>query len=288
MKTPIDWSNRCKKKSSLPWLQRVKQWLWRGPKNREQLQQVLHYAQQHTLIDHQAFKMIEGVLQISNRHVRDIMVPCAKMTVIQATARLEDILPIVIESAHSRFPVVQSPNGEVVGLLLAKDLLRYHPLEEQSRFQLADILRPAIFIPESQRLNSLLEEFKDKHYHMAIVVDEYGAVSGLITIEDVLEEIVGEIEDEYDEDEEIFVREQSPHRFFIKALMPIESFNTYFNAQLSTDQFDTIGGYIAHRFGYLPKRGARLILPPFQFKVLRADNRQIRLLEMIRESSPAE
>lgn len=285
MKTPIDRSNKLNNPATPSWLRRLTQWLGRRPKNREQLKQVLQEGKRHGLLDEQALKMIEGVLQISNRHVRDIMVPCAKMTVIHENARLEEILPIVIESAHSRFPVISASNGEVVGLLLAKDLLRYNPLEEQSRFQLANILRPAIFIPESKRLNSLLEEFKDKHYHMAIVVDEYGSVSGLITIEDVLEEIVGEIEDEYDEGEEIFVREQASNRFVIKALMPIESFNVYFNAHLGTDQFDTIGGYIANRFGYLPKRGARLVLPPFQFKILRADNRQIRLLEMTLEST---
>ncbi len=224
--------------------------------------------------------MIEGVLQISDRQVRDIMVPHAKMTVISDSSSLSELLPIVISSGHSRFPVIGNQNKEVIGLLLAKDLLKYNPLAHQDTFNIHDIIRPAVFIPESKRLDSLLEEFQHKHYHMAIVVDEYGAVSGLITIEDVLEEIVGEIEDEYDDNEEIFVQEQNPQQFIVKALMPIEAFNRYFHSKFATKQFDTIGGFIANRFAYLPKRGASITLSHLQFKVIRADNRQIRLLQV--------
>ncbi len=281
MKTPISDDKLKKKKNRQPWLTRVNQVLLRGPRNREQLIQILRVAKQRRLLDAQALKMIEGVLQISDRHVRDIMVPRARMTVIPNLATLPELLPIVTESGHSRFPVIGNNNKEVIGLLLAKDLLKFNPSASPDSFNISTIIRPPVFIPESKRLDSLLEEFQHKHYHMAIVVDEYGTVSGLITIEDVLEEIVGEIEDEYDDSEEIFVQEQNPHQFIVKALMPIEDFNSYFKAEFTTEQFDTIGGFIANRFGYLPKRGVIITLFPFQFKILRADNRQIRLLQVI-------
>ncbi|MDQ8038957.1 MAG: transporter associated domain-containing protein [Rickettsiella sp.] len=279
MKTLTE-DNLKRKKKCQPWFTRVHQILLGTPRNREQLIQVLRISQQRKLINTQALKMIEGVLQISGRHVRDIMVPRAKMTVISDNASLNEILPIVIDSGHSRFPVFDAIQKEMSGLLLAKDLLKYDPLTQHEMFNIHDIIRPAVFIPESKRLDSLLEEFQHKHYHMAIVVDEYGAVSGLVTIEDVLEEIVGEIEDEYDDNEEVFVTEQNPNQFQVKALMPIEDFNTLFNSEFPTQQFDTIGGFIANKFGYLPKRGASLTFSQFQFKVLRADNRQIRLLQV--------
>lgn len=279
MKTPTDDKSK-RKKNRQPWLTRINQVLLRGPRNREQLIQLLRISKQRKLLDAQALKMLEGVLQISDHQVRDIMVPSAKMTFISNTASLAEILPIVIESGHSRFPVFDNVQKEVTGLILAKDLLKYNPLTKHDTFNIHNIIRPAVFIPESKRLDSLLEEFQHKHYHMAIVVDEYGAVSGLITIEDVLEEIVGEIEDEYDESEEVFVTEQTPNQFQVKALMPIEDFNNQFDTTFTTEQFDTIGGFIANRFGYLPKRGATITLSHLRFKVLRADNRQIRLLQV--------
>ncbi|MES2142159.1 MAG: transporter associated domain-containing protein [Pseudomonadota bacterium] len=283
MKTPTD--NKIKrKKNRQPWLVRVNQILIRRPRNRQQLIELLRISEQRKLLNAQALKMLEGVLQISDQHVRDIMVPSAKMTVISNTASLSEVLPLVIGSGHSRFPVFDNVQKEVIGLLLAKDLLKYNPLAQQDTFNIQDITRPAVFIPESKRLDSLLEEFQHKHYHMAIVVDEYGAVSGLVTIEDVLEEIVGEIEDEYDDSEEVFVHEQTPNQFQVKALMPIEDFNTYFDTKFTTEQFDTIGGFIANRFGYLPKRGASITLAHLSFKVLRADNRQIRLLQVNMET----
>jgi magnesium and cobalt transporter len=284
MKIPISDGKNTLKKNRQPWLTRVHRALQHRPKNRKQLIELLHVAQQRHLLNTQALKMLEGVLQISDIHVRDIMVPHAKITVISEKANLSELLPIVIESGHSRFPVINDQR-RVIGLLLAKDLLRYNPLAHQNTFDIQDIIRPAVFIPESKRLDSLLEEFQHKHYHMAIVVDEYGAVSGLVTIEDVLEEIVGEIEDEYDANDEVFVQEQNPNQFIVKAMMPIEAFNVFFNSQLTTEQFDTIGGVIAHRFGYLPKRGASITLAPFRFKVLRADNRLIRLLQVNIEKS---
>ncbi|MCH9637544.1 MAG: transporter associated domain-containing protein [Candidatus Rickettsiella isopodorum] len=279
MKTPTSDDKLKIKKNRQPWLTRVHQAFKQGPKNRKQLIELLHYSRQRNLLNSQALKMLEGVLQISDIHVRDIMVPHAKITIISEKANLATLLPIVIESGHSRFPVINDER-RVIGLLLAKDLLKFNPLDHQDSFDIRDILRPVVFIPESKRLNSLLEEFQHKHYHMAIVVDEYGAVSGLVTIEDVLEEIVGEIEDEYDANEEVFIQEQNPNQFIVKAMMPIEDFNDFFNSHLATDQFDTIGGVIANRFGYLPKRGASTTIHPFRFKVLRADNRLIRLLQV--------
>ncbi|MEN9916755.1 MAG: hypothetical protein RLY40_687 [Pseudomonadota bacterium] len=279
MKTPISDDKFKIKKKRQAWFTRVHQAFKQGPRNRKQLLELLHHAKQRNLLNTHALKMLEGVLQISDIHVRDIMVPHAKITVISEKAHLSELLPLVIESGHSRFPVINSER-HVIGLLLAKDLLKYNPLAHPSNFNIRDILRPVVFIPESKRLDSLLEEFQHKHYHMAIVVDEYGAVSGLVTIEDVLEEIVGEIEDEYDANDEVFIQEQSPNQFIVKALMPIEDFNDFFKAHLATHQFDTIGGVIANRFGYLPKRGASISIHPFHFKVLRADNRLIRLLQV--------
>jgi hemolysin (HlyC) family protein len=279
MKTPTSDDKIKPKKNRQPWLIRVNQAFKQGPRNRKQLIELLHYAEQRNLLNTQALKMLEGVLQISDMHVRDIMVPHAKITAISEKADLAELLPLVIESGHSRFPVINNER-RVIGLLLAKDLLKYNPLSHQNGFDIHDMLRPVVFIPESKRLDSLLEEFQHKHYHMAIVVDEYGAVSGLVTIEDVLEEIVGEIEDEYDANDEIFIQEQNPNQFIVKAMMPIEEFNDFFNSHLATDQFDTIGGVIANRFGYLPKRGASITLYPFRFKILRADNRLIRLLQV--------
>jgi len=284
MKTPTSDDKIKFKKNRQPWLKRVHQVFKQGPRNRKQLIELLHYAKQRNLLNAQALKMLEGVLQISDIHVRDIMIPHAKITVIHEKAHLAELLPMVIESGHSRFPVINDKR-RVIGLLLAKDLLKYNPLAHQSSFNIRDILRPVVFIPESKRLDSLLEEFQHKHYHMAIVVDEYGAVSGLVTIEDVLEEIVGEIEDEYDDIDEIFIQEQNPNQFIVKAMMPIENFNDFFNSNLATNQFDTIGGVIANRFGYLPKRGASITIHPFHFKVLRADNRIIRLLQVTIEKT---
>src|ERR1043165_1272260 len=284
MKTPTSGDKIKFKKNRQAWLTRVHQVFKQGPRNRKQLIEILYYAKQRNLLNAQALKMLEGVLQISDIHVRDIMVPHAKITVIHEKAHLSELLPMVIESGHSRFPVINDER-RVIGLLLAKDLLKYNPLAHQNSFNIRDILRPAVFIPESKRLDSLLEEFQHKHYHMAIVVDEYGAVSGLVTIEDVLEEIVGEIEDEYDANDEVFIQEQNPNQFIVKAMMPIENFNDFFNSDLATNQFDTIGGVIANRFGYLPKRGASITIHPFRFKVLRADNRIIRLLQVTIETT---
>lgn len=269
------------------WLERLSQALLREPQDREQLVELLRDAEQRDLLDAQALAMIEGVLQISEMQVRDIMIPRAQMVVIEQDAPLSEFLPHVIESGHSRFPVIGESRDEVVGILLAKDLLRYN-MQLVTQCNIRDILRPAVFVPESKRLDILLQEFKRTHNHMAIVVDEYGGVAGLVTIEDVLEQIVGEIEDEYDIDEETFIKKRTETQYIVKALTPIEDFNQYFHTNFSDNEFDTIGGIVTHAFGHLPKRGEVVVIDRFRFKVLHADSRRIRLLRMtLRKSSSA-
>jgi magnesium and cobalt transporter len=260
------------------WLERLSQALLREPQDREQLLSLLRDAEQRDLLDAQALGMIEGVLQVSEMQVRDIMVPRAQMVVIPQAATLEELLPQVIESGHSRFPVIGDNRDEVLGILLAKDLLRYH--NKPAAYQIKDILRPAIFVPESKPLNVLLQEFRIKHNHMAIVVDEYGGVAGLVTIEDVLEQIVGEIADEFDVDDDAYIKKHSDTVYILKALTPIAEFNEYFSTQLNDEEFDTIGGIVTQTFGHLPKRGETTVIHHFRFKVLHADNRRLHLLQM--------
>ena len=265
-------------KPTRSWLERLSQALLREPQDREQLVELLREAEQRNLLDAQALAMIEGVLQISEMQVREIMVPRAQMVVVQEDAALADFLPAVIESGHSRFPVIGETRDEVAGILLAKDLLAFSSAENTAPFTMRDVLRPAVFVPESKRLDKLLQEFRRNRNHIAMVVDEYGGVSGLVTIEDVLEQIVGEIEDEYDIDDECFIKPYSKTQFNVKALTPIEEFNQYFKVDFSTEEFDTIGGLVMHAFGHLPKRGETITLDHVRFKVLHADHRRIRLL----------
>jgi magnesium and cobalt transporter len=263
------------------WLERLSQALLREPKDREQLVELLRDAEQRDLLDAQALAMIEGVLQFSEMQVSDIMVPRTQMISVSQTEPLATFLPLIIESEHSRFPVLGEDRNEVVGILLAKDLLRYALHQPNLPFNIHDVIRPAIFVPESKRLNILLQEFRINHNHMAIVVDEYGGVAGLVTIEDVLEQIVGDIADEYDnDDDEEFIKKYSETQYIVKALTPIEDFNEYFNAKLSDTEFDTIGGIVMQAFGHLPKRGETVVIEPFRFKVINADNRRIRLLRI--------
>ncbi len=271
-------------KSGRSWLERIGQALSGEPRDREELVEQLREAQQRDLLDADALAMIEGVLQVAEMQVRDIMIPRAQMVVVERDARPEDILPILLESAHSRFPVIGENRDEVVGILLAKDLLAYFGQEQRAGFNLRDVLRPAVFIPESKRLNVLLKEFRSSRNHIAIVVDEYGGVAGLVTIEDVLEQIVGEIEDEHDVEEDTYIMDHGANRYTVKALTPIEDFNEYFGAAFSDDEFDTIGGLVLNGFGHLPKRGESLALGQFQFRVLRADNRRIYLLQVTRQT----
>lgn len=263
------------------WLERLSHALSR-PKSQEELRDWLSDLTEHNLIEQSALQMIEGVLQVCEMQVRDVMIPRSQMVVIELDASLKQILPTIISSAHSRFPVIKENRDEIVGILLAKDLLRYASNQEH-KFQIEDILRPAIFIPESKRLNVLLEEFRLNRNHCAIVVDEYGGIAGMLTIEDVLEEIVGEIEDEHDIDEgDRNIQQMNDNQYLVKALTPIEDFNEYFNTEFSDEEFDTIGGLVTQKFGYLPKRHETVSIESLEFKVINADKRRLRLLQVTR------
>ena len=275
--------------SQLRWLDRLGQVLLGEPRDREQLIELLRSAQQRELLDLDALAMIEGVLQVSEMQVRDIMIPRSQMVVVERDAPVADMLPVIIDSAHSRFPVVGDSRDDVEGILLAKDLLRLYAAEQaEEEFDMQDFLRPVVFIPESKRLNVLLNEFRNSHNHMAIVVDEYGGVSGLVTIEDVLEQIVGEIDDEHDiVDDGHDILRHTDNRYTVKALTPIDEFNEYFGSEYSDEEFDTIGGLVTNRFGHVPKRGEELDIDRFHFKVLRADNRRVHLLQLsLRQNGP--
>jgi len=258
------------------WLERLSSLLLREPEDREQLIGLLHSAFERNLMDGDALSMIEGVLQVSEMQVRDIMIPRAQMDVIDIAEPPEKFIPFVIETAHSRFPVVDKEKDDVIGILLAKDLLRYYAGEE---FDVRDMLRPAVFIPEAKRLNVLLKEFRASRNHIAIVVDEYGGVAGMLTIEDVLEQIVGEIEDEfdYDEDEDnIFTDAQG--RFRVKAHTEIGDFNAALEVGFGDEDYDTVGGLVIDKFGRLPKRGEHIVIDGLKFTVLRSDSRRLHSL----------
>jgi len=261
------------------WLERFSQFLAGEPKDRGALIDLLRHAQSRNLLDYDALAMIEGTLQVSEMQVRDIMIPRSQMVVVERDDTLDEIIGKVAPSGHSRFPVIAESRDEVSGILLAKDLLRYYG-EASQRFTLRDVLRPAIFVPESKRLNVLLKEFRANRNHMAVVVDEFGGVAGLVTIEDVLEQIVGDIEDEHDFDDENLILKRSEHHFTLKGLTPIEDFNEYFEAEFSDEEFDTIGGLVINEFGHVPQRGETTRLGRFHFRVLHADNRRVHLLRL--------
>jgi magnesium and cobalt transporter len=260
-------------------LERLSALLLREPEDREQLIGLLRSAHDRNLLDADGLAMIEGVLQVSEMHARDIMVPRSQMDVIDVNEPPDRFIPLVIETAHSRFPVIGDSKDDVLGILLAKDLLRYYAGEEE--FNVRDMLRPAVFIPEAKPLNVLLKEFRKNRNHIAIVVDEYGGVAGLITIEDVLEQIVGDIEDEYDFDEaEDNIVQEKRGIYRVKALTEIADFNTAFGTAFSDEEFDTVGGLVLKRFGRVPKRGEQLQIDALNFRVLRADSRRIYLLQV--------
>jgi magnesium and cobalt transporter len=246
----------------------------REPEDREQLIEVLHSAHERNLLDADALSMIEGVLQVSELQARDIMVPRAQMDVIDVNDPVDQIVARAIETAHSRFPVIGENKDDIIGILLAKDLLRYYAGEEE--FNVREMLRPAVFVPEAKRLNVLLREFRASRNHMAIVIDEYGGVSGLVTIEDVLEQIVGDIEDEYDFDEASDnILPEPGGRYRVKALTQIADFNAAFGSQFPDEAADTIGGFLIAHLGRLPKRGESVLIEGLRFQVLRADSRRV-------------
>ena len=259
------------------WLKRLTQGLAPEPQDRKQLLTVLRDAGERGLVDSDALTMLEGVLEVGDLQVRDIMVPRSQMDMIDVSETPDKFIPQVIATAHSRFPVIDKNRDDVIGVLLAKDLLRYYAGEEE--FNVREMLRPAVFIPESKRLNVLLKDFRANRNHMAIVVDEYGGVAGLVTIEDVLEQIVGDIEDEYDFDEtedDIIADKSGAWR--VKAVTEIPKFNATFGTRFDNADHDTIGGLILRQFGRMPKRGDQLTVDNLTFKVLRADSRRLHLL----------
>ncbi|MGZ8257620.1 MAG: HlyC/CorC family transporter [Methylotenera sp.] len=266
-------------------LERLSHFLLREPEDREQLVELLHGAYENNLMDADSLAMIEGVLQVSEMQVRDIMIPRSQMDFIDITTPPETFIPYVIETAHSRFPVIEDNKNDVIGILLAKDLLRYYAGEE---FEVRDMLRPAIFIPEAKRLNILLKEFRSNRNHIAIVVDEYGGVAGMVTIEDVLEQIVGDIEDEYDYDEdEDNIIQNANGQYRVKALTEIADFNEVIGTTLSDEEFSTIGGLVVNKFGHLPKRNDEITFSGLHIKVLRADSRRLHsiMVEVLAEKT---
>ncbi len=251
------------------------------PNSRDELLLFLREAGSRLRLEQDALAIIEGALQINDQQVREVLIPRSQVTVIAIDQPLEDYLPVILETGHSRYPVVGENLDEVLGILLVKDLLPMlcRSAEERDGLDLRQVLRPAMFVPESKRLNSLLKEFRDTHNHMAVVVDEYGGTAGIVTIEDILEQIVGDIEDEHDIDEEEDIRELGDGRFAIRALTPIEDFNERFETRFPDEEFDTLGGLVMQRFGHLPRRGEFTDLGGWRFTVLNADNRRIRLLQ---------
>ena len=263
------------------WLKRLTQGLAAEPQDREELRAVLRDAGERGLVDGDALSMIEGVLEVSDLQVRDIMVPRAQMVFIRRDERAASILPVVVESGHSRFPVMDEDRDDIVGILLAKDLLRL-TVEKRERFDIREFMRPALFVPESKRLNVLLREFRRNRNHMALVVDEYGGVSGLVTIEDVIEQIVGEIDDEFDVEDDHNIRRDAERQFTVRGVTRIAEFNEYFGARLSEEEgFDTVAGLIMKQLGHLPRRGESATIDGFEFRVLRADRRRIEALRVL-------
>jgi magnesium and cobalt transporter len=271
------------------WLKRLQQQMSGEPQDREALLEDLREATGRGLLDADALEMLEGVIAVGDLQVRDIMVPRSHMTVLARDDGTEKLLPVVVESGHSRFPVIGEDRDQVIGILLAKDLLRNYAENASGDFDIREVIRPAVFVPESKRLNVLLKEFRKNRHHMAIVVDEYGGVAGLVTIEDVIEQIVGDIADEYDVEEDQPIRRDGERQFTVRALTRIEEFNDYFATHFSDEEFDTIGGLVAHGFGRVPRRGDAVRLEDFEFRVLRADRRRIELLKVVapRDIRPA-
>ncbi len=262
------------------WLEKLSLALTGEPGSRGELVELLRNAEQRELLDEEALSIIEGALTVSDMQAREIMVPRSQVVFVRLDEEPEEFLPTVIGSGHSRFPVLGENPDEVIGILLAKDLLPLANKERKKKFNLRDSLRPASAIPESKRLNVLLQEFKSNRNHLAIVYDEYGGISGIVTIEDVLEQIVGNIEDEYDFEEEGYINQHANGSYTVKALTTIDEFNEHFGAEFSDEEFDTIGGVVTNSFGHLPKRDEQISIEGYRFKVLNADGRRVHLLQL--------
>lgn len=269
------------------WWHHLKQRFLRKPEDRNELLDLLNNAKDRELIDQDALVMIEGVLTVSEMQVRDAMIPRMEMVVLNYHSTALQAMPIVIESRHSRFPVIGDSRDEIVGILLAKDLLRCVNNDKEFHQKITPLVRPAIFIPESKRLNMLLKEFRLNRNHMAIVVDEYGGISGLITIEDVLEQIVGAIEDEYDTfEKEPEIKALNENEYSIKATTTIEQFNEYFGTSISNEDFDTIGGYVTQQLGHVPEAEESIIIDHFRLTVILANKRRLQRLRLVRLKNP--
>jgi len=262
------------------WIDKIALLFSSEPHSRRDLEDVLTLAVENEVIDQDARNIMEGAMQVSDMQARDIMIPRAQMVFIKADGKLEDILPQIIDASHSRYPVVGDSPDTILGILLAKDLLPQILSPDNGNFSIEKLLRPAMVVPESKRLNVLLREFRENRNHMAIVIDEYGGVAGLVTIEDVLEEIVGEIEDETDEQADRYIHMIDANEFMVKALTPIEEFNAYFECNFSDEDFDTIGGLVIQAFGHMPTRNEETTIDGFRFEVIKADQRKIYTLRM--------
>jgi magnesium and cobalt transporter len=261
------------------WVDRISQLFSGEPQDQEDLLEILREAKEKRLLDSDALTMIEGVLQVNQMQVRDIMIPRVQMVVVPNDAELDTILPLVTEFNHSRYPVIDGDRSKVIGVLLAKDLLAH--LTKNTKLLVKDIMRPAYVVPESKRLNVLLKELRTNGNHMAIVVDEYGQTAGIVSIEDVLEQIVGEIEDEHDDQEdEAYILRRNEREFMIKALTPIEEFDEYFSTNLTTDEYDTVGGFVVSQLEHMPKKGETLKVDRLHFEVIRADTRRVHLVKL--------
>ena len=266
--------------SEKSWLEKLSLALTAEPRSRHELIELLRSAEQRELLDSEALSIIERALTVGDMQAREIMVPRAQAVTVRIDQSPEELLQVAISSGHSRFPVVGENPDDVMGILLAKDLLALAQKGPKTKFNLRDLLRPCSAIPESKRLNVLLQEFRSARNHLAVVFDEYGGMSGIVTIEDVLEQIVGDIEDEYDHEEEAYINQHADRSYTIKALTPIEDFNDHFGADFPDKEFDTIGGLVTNSFGHLPKRDEEIEVNGFVFKVLNADGRQVHLLQM--------
>jgi magnesium and cobalt transporter len=269
---------------SKSWLEKLSLALNSEPSSRSELLELLRSAEQRELLDSEALRIIEGALSVRDMQVREVMIPRAQVVFVRLDQDPEEFLPLVIGSGHSRFPVIGESQDEIVGILLAKDLLPLAQKNSKQKFNLRNSLRRSTSIPESKRLDVLLQEFRATRNHLAVVYDEYGGISGIVTIEDVLEQIVGDIEDEYDFEEQGFINKHTNGSYMIKALTPIEDFNEQFETQLSDEEFDTIGGLVTNCFGHLPKRDEQVSVEGFNFTVLNADGRRVHLLQMTKSS----
>ena len=262
------------------WIDKIAQFFSDEPTDTKSLLELLRNAEQDQVLDADALSIIEGALQVSNMHVRDIMIPRSQMVTVPVKLPAKEIIQLVTKASHSRFPVVGDNLDNVMGILLAKDLLPLILNTSHEKFSIKDIVRPATFVPESKRLNVLLKEFRETRHHMAIVIDEYGGVCGAVTIEDVLEQIVGEIEDEYDVDDDSYIKKFDDENHIVKALTPVNEFNEYFNTEFNDQEFTTVGGMALQQFGHIPERGETINIGPFLVTVLNADSRQIKLIKV--------